>query len=121
MTRNIAGAAENAFRLGGAAFNFFLLSAFLYTAVSLYGYGSRLLTEAGGLVSVDAVKAMASEPTLATQWIMGILAEPGLGHRLAGYAAAWFALVGSAGSAWMALLGLRWLYHTLLRGSMTLR
>ena len=114
MNLDIAALVESVVRKGGAAFNAILLGAFLYAALSLYGYGTEKLEEAGG---TGHLLAALSGPSEAAAFAL----SPGAAGRIASYAAAWLSLVAAAGCGWMSLLGMRWFFHAALRAAMSLR
>ena len=112
---NLTGIPEAALRSAGAAFNAALLVACVWLSASLYGAGMSHLEAAGGLASSATVRSALSDPGILLAWVAGFFADPGAPGRAAGYFAAWLAFIGSAGCAWMAILGARWAYHAVLR------
>lgn len=114
MTSDYSWIVEAAVRKGGAAFNSALLALFLYAAYVLYGYGMSLLDEAGGIGLLVSTASGTSEAA-------AFALSPGASGRVLSYAGAWLSLIAAAGCGWMALLGLRWFFHAVLRAAMSLK
>lgn len=114
MNLSLSEVLESVVRKGGTAFNGLILAGFIYAAFSLYGAGNGYLVEAGG---VSGLKSALSS----VQAAAGFALSPDAAWRILSYALAWLSYIGAAGCGWMALLGLRWFFHALVRWTMTFR
>lgn len=109
MRNEIVSITETVMRKLGGAVNLVLLAGFIYVAWRLKVTGLSFFEAAGGM------------PAVTSESITALAQDPEIGRRAAYWAAAWFCAVGACGSAFMAVLGVRWAFHASLRTVGSLR
>lgn len=101
-------------RTFGHGVSLVILGLFIYFSFKLWGMSQDYLISAGGLAEKNLVLAMVDNPLSGLLYIFqGFTADGGL-TRLLNYALSWICIVGSVGSTWMSILGIRSIYWSLV-------
>jgi hypothetical protein len=80
-------------------------------AVLFFGWAAIALKNA----AFTQYQAGGGRPEFSQAALSALLADPASAVQYAHLAAAWALAVGSAGCAWMLVLGMRWNFHLILR------
>lgn len=92
-----------------------ILVTFFILAVLFTNYGLNSLHIAGGLPSMSTISLLVSHPfEMLNLFLVGITSGSGI-YATTQYILAWVSLIAGSGFWWLTVLGLRWLYHTILR------
>jgi hypothetical protein len=108
---------KNVLKSAGLLANLVILATFFILATALTMRGLSSLQTAGGLPSISTIGLLFSHPIEMLNLFMAGVVSGNVIYASAHYILAWVLIIIGLGFWWLTALGVRWLYHAILRAS----